>query len=110
MNLKTEIGSRQKAFAELCRSHKVASLYAFGSSITSKFNKNSDLDFLVEVSASDPIERGTLLISLWDKLEDFFNRKVDLLTNSSLRNPVLRENIEHTKVLVYNDESREILI
>ncbi|MEN8249471.1 MAG: nucleotidyltransferase domain-containing protein [Bacteroidota bacterium] len=87
---------------ELCKEHKVKSLYAFGSSVSEKFDeKSSDIDLVVEIDNSDPLERGELLISLWDKLEMFFQRKVDLITNSSIKNPFLRKNIDSTKVLVY---------
>jgi predicted nucleotidyltransferase len=49
-------------------------LYAFGSSTTDKFDKEkSDIDLLVEIDATDPIERGEKLISLWDTFELFFS-------------------------------------
>src|SRR5690606_22630363 len=96
--LHSEIQSRTHEFLILCKTHKVQSLYAFGSSITDRFNENSsDIDLLVEIDIKDPIERGEKLMSLWDKLEAFFNRKVDLLTYSSIKNPVLRKNIDLTK-------------
>jgi len=70
----------------------VKCLYIFGSSLSETFNQNqSDFDFLVEIEAEDPVEHGENLLSLWDKLEEFFSRKIDLLTYSSIRNPVLRK-------------------
>jgi predicted nucleotidyltransferase len=82
-------------------------LYAFGSSTNNNFNPvESDIDLLVEIEDADPIERGEKLMSFWDRLESFFNRKVDLLTESSLRNPFLRKSIDSTKVLIY-DGSRQ---
>ena len=78
-------------------------MYAFGSSTTDKFNDTtSDIDLLVEIDVPDPIERGEKLLSLWDTFELFFHRKVDLLTDSSVRNPYLRKNIDSTKVLIYD--------
>ena len=78
-------------------------MYAFGSSTTDKFNDiTSDIDLLVEIDIPDPIERGEKLLSLWDTFELFFHRKVDLLTDSSVRNPYLRKNIDSTKVLIYD--------
>jgi len=49
----------------------------------------------------DPILRGELLIDIWDKFETFFQRKVDLLTFNSIKNPILRKNIDSTKILIY---------
>jgi len=82
-------------------------LYAFGSSTNEKFDPmSSDIDLLVEIDSPDPIDRGEKLLSLWDMFENFFNRKVDLMTESSIRNPYLKKSIDSTKVLIY-DGSRE---
>jgi uncharacterized protein len=111
MSLKKEIQRRNAAFQELCHTHNVKYLYAFGSSLTNKFDKNtSDIDFLVEIEAEDPLERGEKLLSLWEKLEVFFGRNIDLLTESSLKNPVLKKNIDSTKVLIYDGKGQKILI
>ena len=97
MVVQNEISKNKGEFTNLCQRHKVKYIYAFGSSVTERFNfEKSDIDLLVEIDDPDPIERGEYLISLWDSLENFFNRKVDLLTDSSLRNPYLRESIENT--------------
>jgi len=86
-------------------------LYAFGSSTTDKFNDiTSDIDLLFEIDVPDPIERGEKLLSLWDTFELFFHREVDLLTDSSVRNPYLRKNIDSTKVLIYDGNGSKILV
>ena len=100
------IGNRDD-FVTLCRNHHVKQIYAFGSSVSDEFDsEKSDIDLLVEIDEPDPIEKGEKILSLWDKLEEFFNRKVDLLTNLSIRNKILRESIDSTKVLIYEQESR----
>jgi len=111
MVIKDEILKRANDFSALCKNHKVKSLYAFGSSTNSDFNfEESDIDLLVEIDAKDPIERGEKLMSFWDMMESFFNRKVDLLTESSLRNPFLRKSIDSTKVLIYDGARQKILV
>jgi len=103
MIIKDEILKKQRDFTLLCKSHKVKYLYAFGSSVTERFDVNkSDIDLLVEIDSEDPIDRGEKLLSLWDLFEVFFMRKVDLLTDSSIRNPFLRKSIDSTKVLIYD--------
>jgi uncharacterized protein len=103
MKIKTEIQKRENEFFNLCHKHQVNTLYAFGSSVTDQFNeKSSDIDLLVEIDEEDPIKRGELLMGFWDNLEDFFKRRVDLLTNSSIKNPVLRNSIDMSKILVYD--------
>ena len=111
MILKKEISYRVNDFKTLCENHKVRYLYAFGSSVSGKFDyEKSDIDLLVEIDSSDPIDRGEKLISLWDTFEIFFNRKVDLLTNSSIRNPYLQKSIDSTKVLIYDGSGKKVLI
>ena len=102
MKLQQIINQRESDFNKLCGTYSVKSIYGFGSSVTNSFDeKNSDIDLLVEVDEIDPIKRGDKLLSLWDNLEFFFKRKVDLLTDSSIKNPYLRKSIDATKILVY---------
>ena len=105
MNLKDSIQLNSSEFLSLCKSHDVKTLYAFGSSTTDRFkDESSDIDLLVELDTKDPMKRGENLLDLWDKFERFFQRKVDLLTNSSIRNPILRKSIDSTKILIYDGE------
>jgi len=111
MNLKQSINSRLQDFLMLCKTHNVKSIYAFGSSVTDRFDEeNSDFDFLIEVENEDPIQRGESLMELWDRFEVLFHRKIDLLTNSSIKNPILKRNIDRTKVLIYDGENQEVYI
>ena len=101
MFIHNEIRKNLSLFSDICKNHGIKSLYAFGSSVTEQFNpQRSDIDLLVEMEDMDPLEKGEKLLSLWDKLEDFFQRKVDLLTQKSLKNPFLLENIDKTKILL----------
>jgi predicted nucleotidyltransferase len=87
----------------LCDANGVQSLYVFGSLTGGSFDeKKSDLDFFVEMkNQNNPLVRGEYILSLWNGLEKTFNKPVDLLTTESVRNPILREEIEAKKVLVY---------
>jgi uncharacterized protein len=111
MDLMTLIRENHTAFVDLCRSHKVNKIYAFGSSITDHFDpKLSDIDVVVKVDIDDPADRGEALLSLWDKLEALFQRKVDLLTEDSIRNPYLKSNINRTKKLIYDGEGEKVFV
>jgi len=98
-----------KNFIALCKLHKVRELYVFGSAVNGNFTDESDLDVLVELNESDPLIRGELLLSLWNELELYCHRKVDLLTFNSLRNPYLKESINNTKKLLYDGSKEEVL-
>ncbi len=111
MVIKKEISKQYDQFADICKKHNVKYMYAFGSSTNESLNKNdSDIDLLVEIDETDPVERGEKLISLWDSLEIFFKRRVDLLTDASIRNSYLKKNIDSTKVLIYDGKRSKILV
>jgi predicted nucleotidyltransferase len=111
MHIKDEISKQTLAFVDLLVNHKVKSLYAFGSSTNDNFDlEKSDIDLLVEIDEENPIERGEKIISLWDNFELFFHRKVDLLTDLSIKNPFLRKNIDQTKVLIYDGFRKQIFV
>ena len=109
MNLKDSIKNKSSEFVALCKSHDVKTLDVFGSSVNATFkDDSSDIDLLVELETQDPIKRGENLMSLWEKFEIFFLRKVDLLTSSSIRNPILRKNIDSSKILIYDGKEQKI--
>jgi predicted nucleotidyltransferase len=111
MLIKDEILKNPTDFQSLCRNHDVRYLYAFGSSTTDKFDaEKSDIDLLVEIDTLNPLDRGEKLISLWDSFESFFQRKVDLLIDSSIKNPYLRKSIDSTKILIYDGRGSQIFV
>jgi predicted nucleotidyltransferase len=108
MKIKDNIQAQLADFTSLCQYYNVKNLYVFGSATTEKFDENSsDIDLLIEIEENDPLERGEKLLAIWNKLEIFFQKKIDLLTWSSIKNPVLRANIESTKVLIYDGKRQE---
>jgi len=104
------INKDRQGFLDLCKRCQVAYIYAFGSSIRSDFRPDSDVDVLVDVLPKDDLEAGRALGDVWNGLEAFFNRPVDLLTEDSLRNPYLRKEIERTKKLIYDGSTQQILV
>ncbi|MEX0966269.1 MAG: nucleotidyltransferase domain-containing protein [Bacteroidia bacterium] len=102
---------RENELRTLCQAHHVKYLFAFGSSVSANFSDNSsDIDLMVEIDETDPIEKGELLLDFYMALQDFFNRKVDLLTDQPIENAYLRENVESTKVLIYDREGEKVLV
>ena len=93
---------RRPAVAALCRQFGVERLEAFGSITRTDFDPaKSDVDFVVRFSR--PQERGYAdrYLDLAESLERLFGRKVDLLTERSLRNPILRETVARERQLIY---------
>jgi predicted nucleotidyltransferase len=103
--------AQEDSFLKLCKMHDVKKIYVFGSAVTSEFDPvTSDIDMVVEIGEKDPLQKGEMLMRLWDMLEDFFKRKVDLLTDQPIKNPYLKSSIERTKVLIYDGEGQKILV
>ena len=86
----------------LCQKYKVKKLYAFGSVLTEHFNtKESDIDLIVELEHRSPLQRGEALIAIWDGLEALFDCKIDLLTQQPIQNQFFKQQVEQTKMLIY---------
>lgn len=98
MNL---IQNYNKEIENLCKTHKVKSLHAFGSVLTENFNVNSDLDFVVDFQQIDVLDYGDNYYSLKFALEDIFNRNVDLLEQKAIVNPFFLKTINQNKKLIY---------
>ena len=86
---------------ELCKENKVKSLFAFGSVTRADFNPSSDIDLVVDFDESDPFKYTDLYFNLKSRLEEIFNRQVDLLEERAIRNRFFREQLEKTKVKLY---------
>jgi predicted nucleotidyltransferase len=90
-----------QVITELCRRYDVNKMYLFGSVCSDKFNDKSDIDILISFKDISSEKYTENYFDLHYKLEELFNRKIDLLTENSLSNPFLIESIEETKQLLY---------
>lgn len=86
---------------ELCVTHKVRSLYAFGSVLNSNFKTNSDIDLIVDFMDIDVNDYADNYFDFKFSLQDIFKRPVDLLEEQAIKNPYIKQAVDQTKVLVY---------
>jgi predicted nucleotidyltransferase len=89
----------------LCKQHKVKELYLFGSILTSKFNRDSDIDMLVQFDSVDILEYADNYFDFKEKLEKLLGREIDLIENQAIRNPIFRKIIDRDKKIVYDRET-----
>jgi len=103
------IEAKRVGLAELCRRYGVARLYLFGSAASGGFaDASSDLDFVVELEDRQPTgSYADRYIGLAEGLERLFGRRVDLVTEDSIRNPYFRREVEATRQLVYEQPREE---
>ncbi len=95
------VAKNKNEVSALCKKFKVRRLDLFGSAAGKNFSDDSDLDFVVSFSEEEPDEYTRCYFSLADALEKLFRRRVDLVTERSIRNPFFREEIELTRQTVY---------
>ena len=85
----------------LCKKHDVKTMHVFGSACHSHFNEQSDIDFLISFD-NIPFDQYTdNYFELHYKLQDLFDRKIDLLTDKSISNPYFIQSINQSKQLIY---------
>lgn len=85
----------------LCAKYDIKTMYVFGSAVSGNFTESSDIDILISFKEISFDQYTDNYFDLHRELEDFFNRKVDLLTERSLSNPIFIQSIEKTKRLLY---------
>ena len=97
-----------EAIAALCRDYGVKRLELFGSAASGRFDANtSDFDFVVEFEHADTDPRiHSRYIDFADAMEALLDRKIDLLTDRSLK-PRFRKYIQDQRQLVYESTDRE---
>jgi hypothetical protein len=95
------ISKHKQELVGLCEKYEVKTMFVFGSATTSQFNDLSDIDILISFKEIPFNQYTDNFFELHEKLEELFQRKVDLFTERSLSNPYFIESIEATKKLLY---------
>lgn len=85
----------------LCKLHKVQRLFVFGSVLSDRFQKDSDIDLIVDFQGVELYDYADNYFDFKESLENLFKREVDLLEDKAIKNPYLRQSIDSNKRLVY---------
>jgi predicted nucleotidyltransferase len=93
--------NKKAEIQRLCQQYDIKTMYVFGSATTVNFNETSDIDVLISFKEIPYDVYTNNFFELHEKLEELFQRKVDLLTERSLSNPYFIQSIEKTKQLIY---------
>ena len=85
-----------------CKKHHVVAIALFGSAVNDSMNEDSDIDLLVDFSDDiDVLNYADNYFSLLHQLQEILDRKVDLVSSKSLKNPILKEEVYQSKVDLY---------
>jgi predicted nucleotidyltransferase len=96
-----EIEQKQVEIEAQCHRYQVQRLDLFGSAATGGLRADSDIDLLVDFGKQPNAGYAARYFDLLEALESLFQRPVDLVVASAVRNPYLRQSIEATKTLIY---------
>lgn len=87
---------------DACKKHHVIAIALFGSAAKDAMNEDSDIDLLVEFSNEiDVLDYADNYFSLLHHLQEILDRKVDLVSTKSLKNPILKEEVYQSKIDLY---------
>ncbi|MCF8245100.1 MAG: nucleotidyltransferase domain-containing protein [Saprospiraceae bacterium] len=100
----------QTQIQALCKEYQVERLYAFGSVLRKDFSPKSDIDLIVAFDETQRISLFRHFFGLKTALEKLFERNVDLMEEKPIRNPILREEIESTKHIIYGQTSQKMAV
>jgi predicted nucleotidyltransferase len=94
--------SHRHEVAAACERFAVERLEAFGSVVRPDFDaQRSDVDLIVRFRAPDAPGIADRYYDLAEALERILGRRVDLVTERSLRNPLFLEKIAADRVTLY---------
>jgi len=81
----------------------------FGSILTNRFGTKRDIDFLVYFSNKiDLLDYADNYFDLKFELEDLLGRKIDLVEGKSLKNKYFINEVETTKLKIYEQQNIEV--
>ena len=98
----TLVEEKQQHLIAVCRRFGVRKIELFGSAAGEGFDaETSDLDFLVTFDDLGPGRYADAYFGLLEALESLFQRRVDLVVASVVKNPYFLEEIAKTRTLLY---------
>lgn len=96
------VNNHRAELTALCRQHGVRRLDLFGSAADGTFDSNnSDLDFLVEFEDLPRGQYANAYFGLLESLEALFQRPVDLVMPTAIRNRYFLESVNRTRTELY---------
>jgi predicted nucleotidyltransferase len=91
----------KKEMPPICEKYRIAYVDAFGSIARSEQKEDSDIDLIIEFSEPRREKISNRFFGFLHDVEDRFQRRVDLLTENSLRNPFLKDKVDQERLRIY---------
>jgi predicted nucleotidyltransferase len=102
------LGKNKDKLAEVCRRFRVRRLEVFGSAARDDFDPaKSDIDFIVSFADKTPGTYADRYFDFAAAIEEVLGRRIDLLTERSIRNPYFQREVQAARQIVYDERSQE---
>lgn len=92
----------QQLVLPIIQKYRIPAMYLFGSYARGEATVDSDLDFLVDTTGTE-LTSLLRLGALYCDLESIFNKKIDLITVSSIMQDSIMESDEDFRTTVLNE-------
>ena len=93
--------SKKQEIASACRKYRAVRVDVFGSALRNDFNKESDIDLLVEFESMSPHELADSYFGLLNELRSILEYSIDLVMADAVKNRYIAEDIQRTKKVLY---------
>jgi len=95
-----DIEPYKDAIATICRKLAIRKLELVGSAAREDFDQtHSDVDLLVEFEGNEVLFKR--YFELKKCLEELFGREVDLIQEEAVKNPYVKQSIDHDRIMIY---------
>jgi predicted nucleotidyltransferase len=85
----------------ICQELPVKRLGVFGSALARDFRPESDVDVLVVFDEDSRADLFDKYFELKERLEEVFEREVDLVVDRPFKNPVFKASVERSRIVIY---------
>lgn len=93
----------------VCQKLNVKELHLFGSRVGGSLNDSSDYDFVLSFPENMDLEDYTEnFFKLHYELREILGQEVDIVTERSMTNPYFIDEVNKTKVLIYEKGASQI--
>lgn len=91
----------EEKLKKVCVEKHLKKLDLFGSATNDSFGDDSDIDIIVEFDKQTGENLFDKYFELKEELGAIFHRPIDIVIESSIRNPFLKESISQTRRSIY---------
>ena len=111
MPIASEIAQKMPQVYDLLEKFEVSDAWVFGSAQSEKFTKNSDVDIMVQFKEKlTPLRLGMNMNDLNFSLQNLFEREVDLVSYSHIKNPAFFSQVSENSTRIYGEENPRLYL